>query len=247
VPRPIDSVAMLPYLVDPNQASIRTTNFTQIGPNLQADGGNNGPCNIDASCTQIPVSKSVCEDNNGVWYGAGSDVAGVPPEGLARCCNVIAFLVANNVDPPTIAPDFSAAVRNDRYKIVQNKTMQYQSQDAPCVETVETEFYEINEAVPLPLLDNADKELSLSALTSEQQAIYDALLAQLNATLDSAPSCPGDGNIDSVVNQQDLDQWSVYSENWGLSSVYDFNLDGHTDAADQSVIMQNVGLECGAS
>ena len=158
-----------------------------------------------------------------------------------------AFLVANDVAPPTIAPDFSTAVRNDRYKIVQNTTMQYQSQDAPCVQTVETEFYAINEAVPLPLLDDPERELSLAALTPEQQAIYDALLAQMNATLDSAPSCPGDGNIDSVVNQQDLDQWSVYSQNGGLSTVYDFNLDGHTDAADQSVIMENVGLECGAS
>lgn len=247
VPRPIDSVSMLPYLLDPKQASIRTTNFTQIGPNLQVDGGNNGPCNIGTSCTQIPVSKSVCEDNNGVWYGPGSDVAGVPSEGLARCCNAVAFLVANNVAPPTINPDFSTAVRNDRYKLVQNKTMQYQSQDAPCVETEETEFYEINEAVPLPLLDNADKALSLSALTPRQHAVYDALLAQLNATLDTAPSCPGDGNIDSVVDQQDLDQWSVYSQNGGLSSVYDFNLDGHTDAADQSVIVQNLGRECSAN
>ncbi len=247
VPRPVDSVAMLPYLLDPDHASIRTTNFTQIGPNLQVNGGNNGPCNIGTSCTQIPVSKSVCEDNNGIWYGVGSDVAGVPPEGFARCCNAIAFLIANNEDPPTISPDFATAVRNDRYKLVQNKTMEYQSQDAPCVETVENEFYEIDEAVPLPLLDNEDKVLPLASLTPEQQANYDALLAQLNATLDSAPSCPGDGNIDSVVNQEDLDEWSHYSETGGLSSVYDFNLDGLTNTADQSVITQNLGLDCRAN
>ena len=66
VPRPIDSVPMLPYVVNPHQASIRTWNFSQVGTNLQANGAINGPCVISGGCTQIPVSKSVCEDNNGV-------------------------------------------------------------------------------------------------------------------------------------------------------------------------------------
>lgn len=246
VPRPLDSVAMLPYLVNPSQTSIRTTNFTQIGPNLQVDGGNNGPCVIGSSCTQIPVSKSVCEDNNGVWYGVDSEVAGVPAEGLARCCNVSAFLIANNEEPYAISPDYAAAIRNDRYKIVQNTTMQYQSQAVPCVETVETELYEIDEAVPVPLIDNADRALALDSLTPEQQRNYDALAAQLEAILASSPPCPGDGNIDLVVNQKDLDDWSSFSETGGLSSVYDFNLDGLTNAADQSLIEQNLGLNCGS-
>ncbi len=244
VPRPIDSVAMLPYLVNPNQASLRTTNFTQIGPNLQADGGNNGPCVIGSSCTQIPVSKSVCEDNNGVWYGPESDVAGVPAEGLARCCNVIAFLTANGQELPTLSPDYATAIRNDHYKIVQNTTMEYQSQDEPCVQTVETEFYQIDEAVPSPLLDNADKALALDALTPEQQSNYDALASQLAAILASSPPCPGDGNIDLVVDQKDLDDWSSFSETGGLSSVYDFTLDGFTNTADRSVIEDNLGVNC---
>jgi len=247
VPRPIDAASMLPYLRDPDQPSIRTTNFTQVGPNLQANGANNGPCYIGVTCTQIPVSKSVCEDNNGVWYGVGSDVPGVPPEGLARCCDAVAFIVANGDPPPTISPDFSVAVRNDRYKLVQNTTMTYQSQSVPCVETVTTEFYEIDEAVPLPRLDTAVRALPLDELNREQHENYDLLLATLNATLASASTCPGDGNLDAVVDQADLDQWRDYSESSGLSTVYDFDLDGLTDAADESIIEENLGRVCEAS
>jgi hypothetical protein len=247
VPRPIDAASMLPYLRDPDQASIRTTNFTQVGPNLQANGANNGPCYIGTTCTQIPVSKSVCEDNNGVWYGVGSDVAGVPPEGLPRCCDAVAFIVASGTTPPAIAPDFSVAVRNERYKLVQNTLTAYQSPSVPCVETATTELYEIDEAVPLPRLDTAERALPLDALTTEQQENYDALLANLTATLASASTCPGDGNLDAVVDQADLDQWRAYSESYGLSTVYDFDLDGLTDAADAAVIEENLGLVCDPS
>lgn len=247
VPRALDAAAMLPYLRDPDQASIRTTNFTQVGPNLQANGANNGPCYIGTTCTQIPVSKSVCEDNNGVWYGVGSDVPGVPPDGLARCCDAIAFIVASGAAPPAIAPDVSVAVRNDRYKLVQNTTMAYQSASVPCVETVTTEFYAIDEAVPLPRLDTAERALPLDELNREQHENYDALLANLTATLASASTCPGDGNLDAVVDQADLDQWRAYSESYGLSTVYDFDLDGLTDAADEAVIEDNLGRVCPAS
>jgi hypothetical protein len=244
VPRPIDSVAMLPYLLDPNQPSIRTTNFSQIGQNLQVNGAINGPCLIGTSCTQIPVSKSVCEDNNGVWYGAGSDVDGVPAAGFPRCCNVDAFLAGSGQAPVAISPDSAAAIRNDHYKIVQNTTMEYQSQAAPCVNTVETEFYAIAEGVPLPLIDNPDRALPLASLTPEQQQNYDALAPQLAAILAQAPMCPGDGNIDFVVDQKDLDDWSMFAGSGGLSTVYDLNLDGLTNAADQTIIEQNLGRDC---
>ncbi|MET0682816.1 MAG: hypothetical protein ABWZ29_05695 [Casimicrobiaceae bacterium] len=48
VPRRIDSEPMLPYLTNPRQKAIRKTNFTQVGPNLQADGTFNGPCTSPA-------------------------------------------------------------------------------------------------------------------------------------------------------------------------------------------------------
>jgi len=247
VSRPLDSVAMLPYLQTPGQTSLRTTNFTQIGPNLQANGANNGPCAINTSCTQIPVSKGVCEDNNGVWYGAGSDVSGVPPEGLLRCCNVNAFLAARNQPLQVISADSSAAVRNDRFKLIQNTTMEYQSQDVQCAQTVTTEFYEIDTAAPIPLLDNADRQLPVGSLTPEQLASYTTLEAEMSRTLALAPDCPGDGNIDSVVDQADLDGWAFYQQTSGRSTVYDFNLDGLTDAADRTIIADNLGRQCSAA
>jgi hypothetical protein len=248
VPRTIDSVPLLPYLTNPDQPGIRTWNFTQIGPNIQANGAVNGPCLIGQSCTQIPVSKGVCNDNNGVWWGPDPDTPGLPPEGLARCCNVNAYLAAQGQDDlPAIAPDSSIAIRNDRYKIVQNTTFLYKSQAEQCVSTPEVEFYEIDEAVPVPKLDRDGTQLPLDSLTADQQRNYDQLSAQLSAILASAPNCPGDGNIDSVVNQEDLANWAFYSRTWGLSSVYDFNFDGLTDAADRAIIEQNLGRDCRVS
>jgi hypothetical protein len=245
VPRTIDAKPMLPYLTNPSQASIRASNFTQVGPNIQANGAVNGPCTIGSSCTQIPVSKSVCHDNNGTWWGPEPDDPSLPPEGLTRCCNVLAHLAAEGQSSlPAIQPDSSLAIRNDRYKIVQNTTYLYVSQAQPCVQTTETEFYEINEAVPLPKLDLEGTELPLGSLTPDQQRNYDALSAELGPLLASAPVCPGDGNIDSVVNQQDLANWAFYSQSWGLSSVYDFNFDGLTNAADRAIIEEHLGLVC---
>jgi hypothetical protein len=252
VPRPIDAKPLLPYVVNPKQAGIRKWNFTQVGVNLQANGAINGPCTIGASCTQIPVTKSVCEDNSGVWWGAGHDdplTDGVPPEGFKYCCEVNTFLVAQSGDPQgappySITPLTSVGIRNNHYKIVQNSLKAYVSQEQQCVDTTTTEFYKINEAVPVPKLDKAGTELPLGSLTPVQQRNYDALAAQLAALLSSQPPCPGDGNIDFVVNQKDLEDWHFYSESSGLSSVYDLNLDGVTDDLDRAIIEQNLGTKC---
>jgi hypothetical protein len=248
VPRPIDALPMLPYLRDPDQPAVREWNFTQIGPNLQANGAINGPCVIGVSCTQIPVSKSVCEDNLGVWYGDGSEVAGVPDGGFQFCCEVSAFLEEGCTAPdcalPLITPLDAIGIRNDTYKIVQNSWQAFVSQAEPCVETTTTEFYEIDEAIPLPKLDDEGRELPLDALTPVQQQNYDALSAQLAALLASQPECPGDGNIDLVVDQRDLDDWRFYEQSTGLSSVYDLDLDGLTNDADEAIILQNLGRDC---
>jgi len=249
VPRPIDSKPVLPYLVNPDQPSIRTYNFTQVGPNLQADNAVNGPCIIGSTCTQIPVSKGVCEDNNGIWWGPGADdplTDGIPPEGLARCCNVNAFLDAQGESTYWIAPDFSSAIRNDRYKIVQNTTWRYKSQDVPCENVIETEFYEIDEAAPIPTLDSEGSAIDVQNLEpgSPVKANYNRLLAELEAMLSLAPDCPGDGNIDSVVDIRDFAGWRYYASSWGLSSVFDFNVDGLTGSADRAVISKNLYTRC---
>ena len=251
VPRPIDAMPLLPYLTNPDQASIRRWNYTEVGVNLQAGGAINGPCVITGGCTQIPVTKSVCEDNNGVWWGDGLDdpiTAGAPEGGFTYCCEVNAFVVANGrVEMPyNITPLVSVGIRNDRYKIVENSVLAYVSVDQPCMQQTVPEFYEIDEAIPLPRLDRSGTNFPLDALTPEQQDNYDELSAELAALRASVPDCPGDGNIDFVVDDQDLDDWRFFSETYGTSSVYDLNLDGLTNEADESIIEANLGLDCRA-
>lgn len=249
VPRPIDAQPMLPYLKNPAQAPVRDWNFTQIGPNLQANGAINGPCVIGVQCTQIPVTRSVCEDNLGVWYGAGSDVAGVPEDGFQYCCEVSAFLEAQGCTAPDcvlpeISPLEALGIRNASYKIVENSWKAFVSQEEPCVDTTVTEFYEIDEAIPLPKLDSEGTALPLDGLTPVQQQSYDTLSAQLAALLASQPECPGDGNIDLVVDDRDLADWRFYEQTTGRSSVYDLDVDGLTNEADEAIILQNLGRDC---
>ena len=171
--------------------------------------------------------------------------AGIPlPEGLQYCCQVNAFRDSQGQSLYNITPLSALGIRNDHYKIVENSTPIYESADTPCVNTTDVEFYTIDEAAPVPKLDRAGTELPLDALTPEQQRNYDELSAQLQTLLASAPGCPGDGNIDLVVNQADLDDWSFYNQTWGLSSVFDFNLDGLTNAADRTFIQQHLGTDC---
>src|SRR5690606_30989313 len=100
------------------------------GVNQQANGGRNGPCVISTSCTQIPTSKSVCEDNGGVYWGAGhTDASVVDPDGQGYklCADVNRALFKAGKDPITVLPETSMAVRNDRFKLVRNITQTYES------------------------------------------------------------------------------------------------------------------------
>ena len=97
VPWHVDAKALMPYIKNPQQASIRKWNFNQIAPNLQPNGTVNGPCVMagGASCSQIPVNKKVCQDNGGVWWGEGaqdSDADGPGPVPETYCCNVNIYL-----------------------------------------------------------------------------------------------------------------------------------------------------------
>jgi arylsulfatase A-like enzyme len=247
VPRRIDSVAMLPYLTTPKQKSIRSWNFTQIDTNIQKNDTLNAPCTIGITCTQIPVSKEVCEDNGGVWWGKDSTVEDIPSGGLTRCCDVNQFLHdhADPLNPPrfvTIQPLSSIGIRNDSYKIVQNHLFDYNPVRNRCEDTITDEFYQIDEAVP-PALDRKQSELtSKGPLTPEQQRNYDALHRQLTSILASAPDCHGDGNSDGVVDDRDIEQWAFFAApDRGKSSWYDFNHDGLTDSTDLQTIFENFG------
>jgi hypothetical protein len=255
VPRTVDSVGILPYLTDPGQGSLRSINFTMGGLNQQANGARNGPCVIDTACTVIPTSKSVCQDNEGVWWGAGytdgSVIPTTPPgQGYLTCAAVNEALYKKNNDASdmlTLVPESSIAIRNERYKLVRNTSEDYvPATDSFETETVE-ELFQVNQDASAPMLDKAGTELK-PPRTAEAQAAYDELKAKLDLILASNPDCPGDGNMDGVVNGEDLGNWARIANAWKESSVYDFVTgafrDGRTDNLDEAVIQANLGKTC---
>jgi hypothetical protein len=251
VPWQIDSKALLPYLTNPKQDGIRKFNYSQIDLNVQANGGLNGPCQFANSCSHIPVSKSVCEDNGGVWWGVGADAQGTAgPQGLAHCCDVQIYLTNNGRadEVATIVPQGAIAIRNERYKVVQNFTKNYDAAANACADTQSEELYQIDEDKKLPKLDREGDDLlanGVQGLSPQAKRNYDALKNRLAALQKSDVDCPGDGNLDLRVDQKDIDEWKKFSQmNGGLSSWYDFDLDGDTDTDDLQVIQANLGKRC---
>lgn len=249
VPRTVDSVSMLPYLLNPAQPSIRTSNFTEIGTNLHANGEINGPCQYNTTtCTQIAPTKSVCEDNGGIWWGAGAtdpSTAGIPSSGLALCCDVAVWQADHGQTISTnIYPLEAFAIRNDHYKLVINDYDSYDATSNSCVASSTREFYKINEDVPVPKLDTADANLLANGqkLNPWQQQKYDSLNAQFKKLMASQPPCPGDINLDGTVDYLDVLEWEMFQQtSLGYSSWADLNLDGLTDDADLAIILEHQG------
>ncbi|WP_397473371.1 sulfatase-like hydrolase/transferase [Pusillimonas sp.] len=241
--RQVDAQPVLAYLTEPSQTSIRSTNYTEMGTNIasvKADPPS--PCVIPAfnMCVQIFPQAGVCADQSGVWYGPGG-VAGA--EGLESCCAVNEYLVNQGDDPVDLLPNSQRAVRNESFKLVQLERLNCASNE---VESSE-EFYAINQNVPLPLLDRENLDLLQPPhhMTPEMQQNYQALTTEMDTLLASHIDCPGDGNLDLVVDEQDVENWKYFStHNGGHSSWYDFNHDGLTNEADLAIINQNMRRDC---
>jgi hypothetical protein len=277
VPWTIDSEPLMPYLHTHRQPAIRSWNFNQNGPNLQANGTVNGPCMLagNTSCSQIPVTKHVCNDNGGVWWGVGAQPTDdkTQPVPQEYCCQVLNYMQQNNIQAGTaltdvaIQPLSSVGIRNANYKLVENNYESYAPGSTSaaktsdnCLATVTHEFYLIDEATPVPRLDRSTNALlnqtttsdqpgnvDLSTLTPDQKSNYLALNKKLQDLENSVQSCQGDGNLDGLVNQEDVQQWGVYNAiGSGGSSWYDFNLDGYTNTADLDIINANLGRVCKA-
>lgn len=244
----LDSASMLPYLTNPDQGSIRTTNFTQTGINITANGVRPPPCVINLTdpptCVQVFTSQPLCEFEGGIWYGPGGAAGS---NGLPNCCAVNAA-TGNDY---TLLDDSAMAIRNDRFKLLQREVSNCTtSQD----DTV-FEFYEIDELAPLPRIDRPDGQFANNLLTSpnlppqglnaEQLQNFNALFADLQALLTSEIPCPGDGNLDKKVNGKDIEDWKFFSAlSGGQSSWYDLNFDGLTNEADLAIILQHLGTNC---
>jgi hypothetical protein len=266
VPRTLDSVALLPYLTNPNQASLRTINFTQGGYNIQANGSRNAPCVFsESSCSQVPISKGVCQDNGGVWWGSGytdPTVIDNGAVGYTSCyaVNEAKYIAGGNsmsASAPNaqvkIIPGVANAIRNDKYKLIQNQTQTFDpTSTAPAPNVVTTyEFFEVDQAKPVPKLDDPDLVIP-TPYTGEVLTAYNDLYSKLQSLLVSEPYCPGDGNNDGVVNAQDLSNWQkIYSYATSsniFSSVYNFMTSGVwtgiTSTADKQIIEQNMNTNC---
>jgi hypothetical protein len=245
----LDARSMLPYLTVPGQESIRKSNFTQTGTNLQAPGSPIPPCVIEPDalnvCVQVFPFQALCETEEGVWYGPGG-AAGAA--GVQTCRQV-----QTEFDPTVSLLAHDAwAVRDNDFKLVRRQIENCQTNQLE----QQYEFYAINDAAPLPKLDREQDNLLTSTslppqgLSPDEQKHFDVLLAELLALLHSEPACPGDGNLDKRVNAEDLQYWQVFADTCEqnqnqCSSIYDLNYDAVTDSADRVVIEANLGRRCG--
>jgi arylsulfatase A-like enzyme len=279
--RPLDAQPMLGYLTNAKQASVRSTNFAEMGTNFKAAGSsdNQFPCVVpaaDNACTTLFPQKGVCLAQGGIWYGdnQSSETSGVPAAGYHNCCQVEAYRLAKG-ESTTFLPTATKAVTDGTYKLVRQTRNQCEPAMSSAANAgdynysatnydVTDELYRIDNAVPDPTLDRAGSELTAitappldtSSLSNAQQQAYSKLktemdqhdaVASYNQNYDST-NCPGDGNHDGVVDQKDLDNWKELNGlNNAQSSWYDFNHDGKTDAADEQIILKNMGRTCKSS
>ena len=243
--RAVDAHPMLKFLKSANYAGERKTNFTEMGTNLRKEGVIVYPCVIRSvsTCTQIFPQQKLCEDEGGDWYGPNGEAT---PEGLTSCCQVNKWLSDHSQTTVEILPDIQRAIRNANYKLVELVSPNCSAEGQQVGTTTSQELYRINQAVPFPKLDGARSNLlARPSLLPEARANYDALKLELKRLLASEPACPGDGNRDGKVDATDLQQWARFAApDAGMSSWYDFNLDGLTDEADRSVILSNFGKKC---
>lgn len=238
-PHTLDARPVLPYLKKPDQRPIRKTNFTQLGENVHAAGTTLWPCVIESvqTCVQLFTTATLCAAEGGTWYGPDGAAGSA---GLATCCDVNDATDANY----TIVPSAQWALRDAQYKLV----LKEQPNCATDQLDLQYEFYAVDDAAPVPALDRADANLLTApslppqGLDADQLDAFDTLSQKLDRMLASEPPCPGDGNLDRRVNQDDLDDWSTFD---GVgSSVYDLNEDGNTDDADTTLIRGSYGTRC---
>lgn len=272
--RPLDAQPMLAYLTTPGQTAIRNLNFSEMGTNFTnpAAGITPQPCVVEAAnvCFTIVPNKPLCDDQSGVWYGAGSPLPNIPAAGFSQCGQVMSYRQATDPsDRVEVLPDSQKTTSDGIYKLVRLNRKTYTMDTANPVnstylENQDTdELYQIDMATPNPTLDRSGTAIAtgsptitatLPAAAQQAYAVLKAELdqrdqvAKLNQTYDTT-YCPGDGNRDGVVDQTDLDNWTELSQlnlNQGVaqSSWYDFNHDGKTDSTDRAIIEANLGRTC---
>lgn len=249
----LDSQPMLAYLTNPNQPSIRKTNFTQTASNIHPVDPY--PCVITLTdpntCVQLFNTKQLCNFEGGQWYGPNPDVGTTV---YNSCCDVQRGTGVKN----GLLPVDQQATRDDNYKLVRQTQTVCGGMGQPDTTKVVTEFYQIDEKPLIPMIDKADLALCNDSttcpngLTPEQVKIYNQLANSMTQTLGSEPPCKGDGNLDKQVNLEDVANWFYFANNGvkepdgtiNTSSWYDFNKNGSTDSDDLKTIVTHFGTNC---
>jgi arylsulfatase A-like enzyme len=226
----LDCAPMLDYLTNPKTHSIRQYNFSELGgavpPNAKTWPSVFTIAGQKVGNDILFDDEATCVESGGEWFGPGASVV------YSNCCDVRAFVYPSM----SIQPTFVWTVRNDRYKLVK-------SQLASCDTNSPYEFYDLTPTTLNPVgLDNSPFDLlSKASLTKTEQANLNKLMAVMDGILASEPACPGDGNLDKKVNDDDI---QGLIDNWNLPSVFDFNNDGVTDVKDLQIIETNFGDVC---
>jgi len=227
----LDCVPTLGYLTNPGKRSSRTYNYSELGsgkpPLAQTWPSVFTIAGAKLGNDILFDNQQVCEESGGEWFGPGAAMV------YSNCCDVRAYVYTNL----TIQPTAVWTVRNDRYKLVKSQLASCDSDLNPY------EFYDLKPTTINPIgLDNSPFDLlKKDQLTITEQRNLIKLTAVMDGILDSEPACPGDGNLDKEVNEQDIQGVIDY---WGLPSVFDFNNDGVTDLTDLQTVQDNFGDQC---
>lgn len=263
----LDSRPLLPYLVNPRQdaSPIRTTNFTQYGTNTRSTSHVDGACVIQSvnTCTTLFPTKDLCENGyGGIWYGEGTDVGDLASfdngNGLTTCCQVNQYLNSINQPLAALLPDTSYGVRNQSYKLVRQTATNIDPANpeltvdgANCASITTDEFFRIDQKPRNPRIDRPTGERANNLLAPDTgpgegsgqlsgrlKANYDALVSSLTDTLDSQKACPGDANLDALVNSADLSNQAEWRNITGDTSTWwDLNRDGYTTDSDRDALL----------
>ncbi len=254
--RQLDSRKLMPYLLNPKEGAIRTTNYTLQGNNLRASSTVSYPCLLESmnQCTYSLPDKQVCADQGGKWYGPDGVVT---PRIFTSCCEVNQENGENYLSSIT-----ATGIRNSKYKLVRQVSENCQNGVAVEPPDQKDELFRINQNPVNPQLDTAGANLLDRHLTKEQKRNYVRLAKNLEQIEKSAVDCPGDGNMDRRVDETDLVEWekfaataatsTTYTPNGGgQGSWYDFGgpdgstrPDGKTDDYDKKIIEDNQGRVC---